>query len=720
MHRRAREWSRRLRCVKAEPDSVVSAGDKVQLPASCLTELGDKLNKDTPLLLKFVVRLTGGPKVHGSVLDFSAPEGSVVCPAWMLEALEVSDGFSVTVSETVLPLAESVALQPVTTALFAAHDARAVLQAALSAHYVTLTKGTVVEVHHVGARYRIRVLEVEPEEAVSIFNTDIEVDLRPAVDEQGNMLPLPTQGPSGAGGAPAAAGSSGASDSAKPLEVVLGDATGTPISATGAAYSLFRLQVPENTAFAVNVKMTGETGDVECYLAAQDGPPVTREQHLFTSNEGDGLRGCSINVGADHGVKASDGFCVFALALRAYDSDHCDCVVTLSAKQSNQHPQGDGAAAAVASSVCPNCREQVPEQHMVRHMAFCTRNNQFCEFCSKVVRKADIDSHWHCEVCWPVMRFATSSEAARAKHNVIEHTLLTCVCGEKFERREMMQHRSARCPERAVVCRFCKNKMRAGEPAREPRDRLRGMTQHESDCGGRTEKCMQCSASVRLKDMEVHLQLHRLDEAATVQGRDQPMASSSHPSSATASPALPRANGVPDVAMPPASSDFFKPVEPKPKPSVKPLCACLGCIGISSPAKGLCQACHNKLLGSEVREVDAQTFLTSAIQHYFKQLTQGCGDSECDNKLCAVQNKLQPNEAGAKSLELAKKAVAKPPELFLCLSREQRERHEQAVALSEMGFDLEWVALALAECTEGGSSAAAAWLLNHAPPATSA
>ena len=73
----------------------------------------------------------------------------------------------------------------------------------------------------------------------------------------------------------------------------------------------------------------------------------------------------------------------------------------------------------------------------------------------------------------------------------------------------MAQHKLNDCIDRDVLCRFCGNYIKAGAPCRDHGDRLRGFTQHESDCGGKTAACSMCSAKVRVKDMEFHVKLHQ-------------------------------------------------------------------------------------------------------------------------------------------------------------------------------------------------------------------
>lgn len=46
--------------------------------------------------------------------------------------------------------------------------------------------------------------------------------------------------------------------------------------------------------------------------------------------------------------------------------------------------------------------------------------------------------------------------------------------------------------------------MEAGSSAADARDRMRGMSEHESNCGSRTAPCDSCGRSVMLKEMDIH------------------------------------------------------------------------------------------------------------------------------------------------------------------------------------------------------------------------
>ena len=67
-----------------------------------------------------------------------------------------------------------------------------------------------------------------------------------------------------------------------------------------------------------------------------------------------------------------------------------------------------------------------------------------------------------------------------------------------------MEHQASVCPLRLITCRFCGDMVQAGSSAMDVRDRLRGLSEHESICGSRTAPCDSCGRSVMLKDMDIH------------------------------------------------------------------------------------------------------------------------------------------------------------------------------------------------------------------------
>lgn len=67
-----------------------------------------------------------------------------------------------------------------------------------------------------------------------------------------------------------------------------------------------------------------------------------------------------------------------------------------------------------------------------------------------------------------------------------------------------VEHQSKECPLRLITCRFCGDMVPAGNSAVDIRDKLRGLSEHESLCGSRTAPCDSCGRAVMLKDMDIH------------------------------------------------------------------------------------------------------------------------------------------------------------------------------------------------------------------------
>jgi len=155
-------------------------GDKIMLPVSVLEALVQE-NVDYPLL--FRLSSMGKPEkiTHSGVLEFGAPEGSVLVPPWMASHLETTPGDIVRVGNVSLPKATYAKFRILTESLWEVVDMRAVLERGLR-HHSCLTVGDIV----VMDGYSLEVLQVGPEtrdKAVCIIETDCEVDFeeRPPV-----------------------------------------------------------------------------------------------------------------------------------------------------------------------------------------------------------------------------------------------------------------------------------------------------------------------------------------------------------------------------------------------------------------------------------------------------------------------------------------------------------------------------------------------------------
>ncbi|PKI54366.1 hypothetical protein CRG98_025252 [Punica granatum] len=150
---------------------------------------------------------------------------------------------------------------------------------------------------------------------------------------------------------------------------------------------------------------------------------------------------------------------------------------------------------------CRNCKRYIPSRTIALHEAYCSRHNIVCQHagCGIVLRIEEAKDHVHCEKCGQAFH-----RGEMEKHMKVFHEPLSCPCGVVLEKEQMVGHQASVCPLRLITCRFCGDMVQAGNSAMDIRDKLRGLSEHESICGSRTAPCDSCGRSVMLKDMDIH------------------------------------------------------------------------------------------------------------------------------------------------------------------------------------------------------------------------
>eukprot|EP00922_Rhytidocystis_sp_ex-Travisia-forbesii_P051999 GHVS01077179.1.p1 GENE.GHVS01077179.1~~GHVS01077179.1.p1 ORF type:complete len:318 (+),score=21.08 GHVS01077179.1:569-1522(+) len=158
---------------------VMEKGNKILLPQSALHQLA-RMNITWPMLFEMTEPNTGR-MTHSGVLEFIAEEGTCYMPYWMMQNLLLKEGDIVQVVNTSLPKGQYVKLQPVTKDFLEVSNPRAVLENAFR-NYATLTVGDNVVIQYLDKSYEIEVVELKPSPAVSIIETDIQVDFQAPKD----------------------------------------------------------------------------------------------------------------------------------------------------------------------------------------------------------------------------------------------------------------------------------------------------------------------------------------------------------------------------------------------------------------------------------------------------------------------------------------------------------------------------------------------------------
>ncbi|KAF9598659.1 hypothetical protein IFM89_029909 [Coptis chinensis] len=154
-------------------------GDKIIMPPSALHCLAT-LHIDYPMM--FELHNPAAERTsHCGVMEFTADEGVVYLPNWMMENMHLQGGDIVHIKNATLPKGTYVKLQPHTKDFLDISNPKALLETALR-NFSCLTIGDTILVPYNNKKYIIDIVETKPSNAVSIIETDCEVDFAPPLD----------------------------------------------------------------------------------------------------------------------------------------------------------------------------------------------------------------------------------------------------------------------------------------------------------------------------------------------------------------------------------------------------------------------------------------------------------------------------------------------------------------------------------------------------------
>ncbi|XP_061351226.1 uncharacterized protein LOC133296288 [Gastrolobium bilobum] len=165
----------------------IESGDKIIMPPSALDRLAS-LHIDYPML--FELRNDAVERVsHCGVLEFIAEEGMIYMPYWMMENMLLQEGDIVRVKNVTLPKGTYVKLQPHTKDFLDISNPKAILETTLR-NFSCLTTGDSIMVAYNNKKYYIDIIETKPANAISIIETDCEVDFAPPLDYKEPEKPI--------------------------------------------------------------------------------------------------------------------------------------------------------------------------------------------------------------------------------------------------------------------------------------------------------------------------------------------------------------------------------------------------------------------------------------------------------------------------------------------------------------------------------------------------
>ena len=622
----------------------------------------------------------------------------------------------VTVHVKELPKGTYVRLRPL-EAGYDADDWKALLERYLRDNFTTLTKGEILSVPAGVQDFRFLVDKLEPsDEAVSLVDTDLEVDIEALSEEQAReTLNQRLQ------------------RAQKPPATTNGNSPGGLLEVDKSESG----QVTLEEYVDYNFKLGNPTSSIQIELASTEpgdrldlfisplGPrhrsKPRQNDHVFGDMSGDAIKTVAIQSthialdNADELLISVRGFKSHDLQDDVVGSKHLvqyQVQVTYVAPSLNKIigdvSMSDANASNTAEDRCKNCRQFVPRATMILHENFCYRNNVLCPSCNKVFQKSSTDwkNHWHC----PHDDAYGNNKASQHKHDALFHTPHICVsCRYQAANvPDLAHHRTTTCPGKLILCSFCHLQV----PQQGPDDPdlldteviLSGLTPHELIDGARTTDCHLCGKIERLRDMPAHLKLH----------------------------------------------DYQRLSRSKPR-----ICRNANCgrtidgLGKNGQSKnlpprnelGVCDSCFGPLYVS-MYDPDGKALKRRVERKYLTQLLTGCGQSWCRNAYCKIGRKnLELGKPGESITSKEALAMAKPTleklkdqstPLHFCTDEASQTRRALAEMLSAEGmgeagkekpnglkvpgggYQLEWCVAAL-ETEAGDSDRARAWLKDWAP-----
>ncbi|CAF9930012.1 MAG: hypothetical protein HETSPECPRED_007515 [Heterodermia speciosa] len=436
------------------------------------------------------------------------------------ESLEESSGERLTVHVQELQKGTYVRLRPL-EAGYDPEDWKALLERYLRDNFTTLTNGEILSVSAGKEEYRFLVDQLKPSsEAVSLIDTDIEVDIEALNEEQARetlkqrmkkiqRAPGTNEGSSVGGIIALNESISGQVRPAEHVDYTLEDWDRTQ---------------------SLEISLTSDDVDDDIDLYVSPTGPKQRarpreEEHVFSELSTKPSKRIKINP-TNTALENAEALWVSIGSYRDTTDDPSNAdqghpfrfhLTISSAKSTENETELDmlpDEAAHTDETKCKNCHQWVPSRTMILHENFCFRNNILCPHCSNVFQKSSPEwkNHWHC----PHDDSHGSTPASHQKHDTLFHTPRSCTsCGYQAKNTpDLAHHRTTTCPQKPILCSFCHLLVPQQGPddpaATDPEVILSGLTPHELTDGARTTECHLCGKIVRLRAMATHLKHHDL------------------------------------------------------------------------------------------------------------------------------------------------------------------------------------------------------------------
>ena len=681
-----------------------------------------------------LVNPENGRIVYAGIREFSAGENEVGISTFLRNALHVHEVASLngtrevvgkdstddgteetnlrlTVHVEELPKGTFVKLRPL-EAGYDPEDWKALLEQYLRDNYTTLTNGEILAVPAGKEVFQFLVDGLEPNaEAITLVDTDIEVDIEPLNEEQAKetlqrLVEKSTKAP----------GTSAGSSIGGKLDL---NTTATGQVRPGEYVDYTMNSLDHTRDLEVELTANDDEQDLDLFLSPYGSKHRIRpreDEHVFgdfSTNRNKRIKIRHTNVELEHAealwvsVRGSeypngeDNTTVMQYELRVSSFDDSSTSNNQMNGMAYEAPPGPD------EERCSNCQQAVPSRTMFLHQNFCLRNNILCPKCRLVFQKTSAawKDHWHC------LHDDShgNNPSSKAKHDRTMHSLIGCSSCDYTATNisYLAHHRTSTCPGKLILCQFCHLQVPQQGPDDAAADSaeviISGLTPHELSDGARTTECHICSKIIRLRDMTTHIKHHDLQRISR---------------------SLPR------------------------------ICRNVNCgrtlDGISKGGEvrvqgarndlGVCDACFGPLYVS-MYDPDGKALKRRVERRYLTQLLTGCNQPWCRNDFCKTGRKNLGSLVEGQSITskealtmikptLDKLKVMSAPVSF-CTDEASQKRRTLAEMIAaecgsdpkgkgksnesiDSGYDPEWCVAAV-EAEAGDLDRARSWLKNYAP-----
>ena len=594
-------------------------------------------------------------------------------------------------------------------------DWKALLEQYLRDNYTTLTNGEILAIPTGKDTFRFLVDGLKPnEEAISLVDTDIEVDIEPLNEEQARetlqKLAQKSKKAPGTSGGSSAGGNIGL-DSNETGQVRPGE------------YVDYNLgQWDKSKDIDLELTSLDDNEDVDLFVTpfgAKHRSKPREDEFVF----GDLSTNTTKRVKIRHTNAELDNAEALWVSVRGYGESGLDpqaqapLQYSLRISSTDELPTSNHVDSTLIDDDpiepdeerCTNCRQAVPKRTMFLHQNFCLRNNILCPHCHLVYQKSSSQwqSHWHC----PHDSSHGNTLSSHVKHDSLMHTSRRCPsCDyEAANTPDLAHHRTTTCPGKLILCQFCHLQVPqqgSDDPSPDSAEViLSGLTPHELSDGARTTECHICNKIVRLRDMSTHLKHHDLQRLSRYKPRICRNINCGRTLDGVSKSGEVRVQG--------ARNDI-----------------------------GVCDVCFGPLYVT-MYDPEGKALRRRVERKYLTQLLTGCGQHWCRNEYCKIGRKsLCITREGQTISSKEALAMIKPileglkngsvPVHFCTDETSQKRRilaemvaaegdaggkgkgKERETLMGGSGYELEWCVAAL-EVASGDLDRARAWLRDVAP-----